>query len=111
MFTVYVDDSGTHNEARIVTGACCVSSVALWKKYERRWNEIKDAEGFEHFHMTEFAGCRPEKPCRDCLSGKKTEADHPWRDWSNTKRKRVLRNLAETVNKFAEYGFGLAITK
>jgi hypothetical protein len=110
-YTVYVDDSGTHNEARIVTGACCVSSVALWKRFERDWNEIGITEGFTHFHMTEFAGRRPDEWCRDCRNGKKTETDHPWRAWSNTKRKRVLCNLAETIKKHAEYGFGLAITK
>jgi len=111
MFTVYVDDSGTNDEARIVTGACCVASVSNWKKFERRWLEIGKEAGFKYFHMTEFAGCRPDEWCRDCRKGKQTEENHPWRDWSNKKRKRVLKELASSVNEYSSFGIGIAIGK
>jgi hypothetical protein len=111
MYIVYIDDSGTNNHARIVSGACCVASAKNWKKFERQWNAIGESAGFRYFHMTEFAGCRPDEWCRDCQNGKQTELNHPWRKWSNRKRKKVLGDLAETVNKYADYGMGVAIRK
>jgi hypothetical protein len=111
MFTVYADDSGTNNHARIVSGACCVASVNDWKKFERAWLAIGKEAGFKYFHMTEFAGCRPDKWCRDCRNGKQTVENHPWRVWSKQKRKKVLKKLAETVSRYATYGFGVALTK
>jgi len=111
MFTVYVDDSGTNNNARVVTGAVCVSSVQRWKAFERKWKKIAVSTGFKHFHMTEFAGCRPDKFCRDCINGKKSVADHPWRTWTEKKRERILASLAETVNRHVDMGFGIAVTK
>jgi hypothetical protein len=109
--TVYVDDSGTDTKSRIVTAAFCVSTVEKWLQFERRWRTISVNAGFEHFHMTEFAACRREKPCHQCARGETTLAQHPWRSWTAKKRKNVLRQLAETVVEFVEYGVGLSYTK
>src|SRR5438128_1207469 len=102
MFTVYLDDSGTNNQARIISGAYCVSSVRNWEAFERRWNIVAEVAGFKHFHMTEFAGCRPDKWCRDCRNGKKTAEDHPWRAWSSDKRDKILDQLAGLINTYAD---------
>lgn len=109
--TVYIDDSGTDTKSRIVTAAFCVSTVAKWQQFERRWRKISINAGFEHFHMTEFAACKREKPCKQCIKGETTLKQHPWRRWTAKKRKNVLRQLAEAVIEFVEYGVGLAYTK
>jgi len=109
--TVYVDDSGTHKGAKIVTAAFCLSTADRWLAFEDKWHALEDKYSFKHFHMTEFASCRKNGWCRDCLKGKKTEADHPWREWPKSKRKNVLTQLARTIEKFVECGFGIAILK
>jgi hypothetical protein len=109
--TVYVDDSGTDPKSRIVTAAFCVSTVEKWILFERRWRNISTNAGFKHFHMTEFAACKREKPCHQCVRGETTLEQHPWRRWTAKKRKNVLRQLAETVVEFVEYGVGLSYTK
>jgi hypothetical protein len=109
--TVYVDDSGTDTKSRVVAAAFCVSPVEKWLQFERRWKNISVNAGFKHFHMTEFAACKREKPCNQCVRGETTLEEHPWRRWTPKKRKNVLRQLAETVAEFVEYGIGLAYTK
>ncbi|MBZ5647542.1 MAG: hypothetical protein LAN37_09995 [Acidobacteriia bacterium] len=109
--TVYVDDSGTEPNARIVVAAFCVSPVRKWKQFEAAWIAAEDTYGFKEFHMTEFAGCRRGAWCRDCLSGKTDATQHPWRDWSNTKRHNLLTELLRIVCKYTQQGFGIAFTK
>jgi len=109
--TVYVDDSGTDPKSRIATAAFCVSTVEKWKAFERRWKTISTNAGFKHFHMTEFAACRQEKPCKQCEAGKTTLEDHPWRRWTPKKRKNILQNLARAVVEHVESGFSIAHTK
>jgi hypothetical protein len=109
--TVYVDDSGTDSKSRIIAAAFCVSTVEKWLQFEKRWKNISINAGFKHFHMTEFAACKREKPCHQCIRGETTLEQHPWRRWTAKKRKNVLRQLAETVVEFVEYGVGLAFSK
>jgi hypothetical protein len=111
MFTVYMDGSGTNNQARIISGAYCVSYVRDWKSFEHRWNMVGEIAGFKYFHMTEFAGCRPEEWCRDCKKGKKTAIDHPWRAWTQAKRDVVLGQLAQLINTYSLSGLGISIAK
>lgn len=109
--TVYVDDSGTHRGAKIVTAAFCLSSGSKWSGFQDKWRALEDKYGFKHFHMTEFASCRKNAWCRECRKGKKSETEHPWREWSQSKRKNVLTQLARTIEKFVDCGFGIAILK
>ncbi len=110
---VYVDDSGSEPDPRVrlIVAAFCVSTEKKWKKFESAWNAVAQKAGFTHFHMTEFAGCRSNSWCRDCKNGKTDAGKHPWREWSNTKRKEVLGELVQTVCKYVEQGFGIAFTK
>jgi len=109
--TVYVDDSGTDGKSRIATAAFCVSTVEKWTAFGRRWNTIATNAGFKHFHMTEFAACRPDKPCQQCVKGETTLEHHPWIRWTPKKRKNVLQNLARAVVEHVECGFSIAHTK
>jgi hypothetical protein len=110
-YTVYVDDSGTDSHSRIVVAAFCVSQVRKWKKFEAAWRAVGKDAGFDHFHMTEFAACRKEKWCRECIAGKTGQSDHPWREWSTTKRKRVLDTLITIICRYTEHGCGIAFAK
>jgi hypothetical protein len=110
---VYVDDSGSEPDprVRIIVAAFCVSTEKKWKKFESAWKAVAEDAGFIHFHMTEFAGCRRDSWCRDCKGGRTDAARHPWREWSNSKRKAVLGQLVQIVSKYTEQGFGIAFTK
>ena len=110
---VYVDDSGSEPDprVRIIVAAFCISTEKKWKKFESAWKAVAQDAGFIHFHMTEFAGCRRDSWCRDCKGGRTDAAKHPWREWSNSKRKAVLGRLVQIVSKYTEQGFGIAFTK
>jgi hypothetical protein len=111
--TVYVDDSGTDPKSRIVTAAFCVSTVDKWLEFEEKWKKIAKHARFDlkHFHMTEFAACRRNHLCQQCRAGKTSAKEHPWQNWTDEKRKNVLRRMAKSVVKYAECGFGIGHTK
>jgi hypothetical protein len=110
---VYVDDSGSDSKSRVVSAALCAATVENWQKLLRKWQKIASESGFElkHFHMTEVAACRRDKPCRQCQEGKTTAFSHPWQKWSEGRRKRVLTRMARTIVKYVEFGVGHAYTK
>jgi hypothetical protein len=109
--TVYVDDSGSDSKSRIVAAAFCASTVERWQKLLKKWRKIASDAGFDlkDFHMTEFVACRRGEPCRQCQQGK--AVNHPWKTWSDNKRKSVLIRMAKAIVKNVEYGVGHAYTK
>ena len=111
--TVYVDDSGTDPKSRVAAAAFCVSSVERWQEFLAKWNKIAEHAGFElkNFHMTEFAACRRDHLCQQCLVGHTTATDHPWQKWTEAKRENVLNRMAKALVKHVEWGVGHAYTK
>lgn len=111
--TVYVDDSGTDGKSNIAAAAFCVSTIDRWQSFLLAWNKIADREGFElkHFHMTEFAACRPTHICPQCQHGHTSVREHPWQRWSDQKRESVLRRMAKALVKHVEFGVGQSYTK
>ena len=113
LHTVYIDDSGTDPKSKIVSAAFCVSTVEKWKEFEDKWLKIAKQAGFDlkQFHMTEFAACRRNNPCKQCLSGKTSTKEHPWQKWSDEKRKNVLKRMGKAIVRYSECGFGIACVK
>jgi hypothetical protein len=109
--TVYVDDSGSDTKSRIVAAAFCVSTVEHWQKLLKKWRKIASDAGFDlkDFHMTEFVACRRGEPCQQCQHGK--AVNHPWKTWSDNKRKSVLTRMAKAIVRNVEFGVGHAYTK
>jgi len=93
---LYMDDSGTHEEAHITVAACYIASRGRWKAFVRAWNKVLKQERIEAFHMTDFMA-RPE---RGVL---------PYCNWNQTRKDRVYRELATLINKHARYGFAFAV--
>ncbi len=109
--TVYVDDSGSDTKSRVAAAAFCVSTVERWQKLLKKWRKIASDAGFDlkDFHMTEFVACRRGEPCQQCQRGK--AINHPWKTWSDDKRKSVLIRMAKAIVENVEFGVGHAYTK
>jgi hypothetical protein len=109
--TVYVDDSGSDTKSAVVAAAFCVSTVERWQKLLKKWRKIASDAGFDlaDFHTTEFVACRRGEPCQQCQHGK--SVNHPWKNWSDDKRKSVLIRMAKAIVENVEYGVGHAYTK
>jgi hypothetical protein len=109
--TVYVDDSGSDTKSKVAAAAFCVSTVERWQKLLQKWRKIAFDAGFDlkDFHMAEFVACRRGEPCQQCQHGK--AVNHPWKNWSDNKRKSVLTRMAKAIVKNVEFGVGHAYTK
>jgi len=75
---VYFDDSGTHAESPIAVAACYAATKTQWDEFVRNWDDARREEGFDVFHMADFAA-KPERGIK------------PFCDWSPEKRHRKWR--------------------
>lgn len=95
-FTLYFDDSGTHDQSTTAVAACFVATVPQWKALEKKWAIVAAEEGFARFHMVDFSATPPRKE----FSG-----------WSDEKRRRVLARLIEIIDAHVYAGFSFAVVK
>jgi hypothetical protein len=58
MFTAYIDESGTHDEADALVMAGAYATAAQWELFDRRWNSLCVTMGFSRFHMKKLRSSR-----------------------------------------------------
>jgi Protein of unknown function (DUF3800) len=95
-FTVYFDDSGTSPQNPIAVVGGWISPAEQWKKFEREWTRIQEAEGFHVLHMADFM-----------FGSSRTE----FGNWNNLKKNRVIRALRKIIQAHCVYGFGFSVHK
>jgi len=93
-FEVYFDDSGTHAESPIAIAACYVSVKRGWDDFVKAWDDVRYTEGFDVFHMADFAA-----------------REKPFDGWDQDKRQRVYRRLAAIINENKRAGFAMAVPR
>jgi hypothetical protein len=93
-FTLYFDDSGTHDESSTAIAACFVSTVEQWKDFEKAWKKISDEEKFGVFHMAEFAARQGQ-----------------FVGWTDERRHTVLNRLCDTIDAHVYAGFAFGVKK
>lgn len=93
-FMVHFDDSGTHPGSHIAVAACFVSTIEQWKAFEADWKKTEMEEGFNVFHMAEFAAGVAQ-----------------FEGWSDGKRRRVLRRLWQIIDAHVYAGFSVGVQK
>ena len=95
-FTVYFDDSGTHNESDIAVAACFLSDVPRWTDFEKAWNAALHDAGLldKGFHMADFVA---------------RQSPYRWNDPS--KHDEVIKKLIGIINDHALGGMVTAVSK
>ena len=58
MIQAYIDESGTHDQAKIIVGAGFLSSYKRWRKFEKQWSSVLNPVGGDRlvFHATDCLG-------------------------------------------------------
>lgn len=97
MFTLYCDDSGTHNESEWAVAASIIAPVGQWEKFREEWQEIAKDEKFDVFHMANFVARKPP------FHGPE------WQDDEN--RRRTMSKLIGTIRCRATCAFVSAVQK
>lgn len=72
LYTVYLDESGTHDESEAVEVAGFVSNATEWEAFSEKWQQVLTKSGLEYFRMSEFESSRCQfsgwaKPAREDL--------------------------------------------
>jgi hypothetical protein len=95
---LYFDDSGTDAGTPVAVAACYVARKSQWDEFVRNWDEVREQEGFDMFHMAEFVA--------------KPDMGHePFCHWDSTKKERVYQRLVSIINARVRKGFGVAVPK
>jgi Protein of unknown function (DUF3800) len=96
-FTLYCDDSGTHNESEWAIAACVIAPVEQWEKFREEWQCVARDEGFEVFHLNKFVARKPP-------------FDTP--EWENAdKRDRTMRRLIGIIRTRTTCAYASALQK
>ncbi|HEX6505324.1 MAG TPA: DUF3800 domain-containing protein [Terriglobales bacterium] len=95
MFTAYFDDSGTDLNSDIAIAACYVSGNRGWDEFVKAWDDARWEEGFDCFHMAEFAAPR----------------EHSHEPWDDDKKRHVYARLARIINENKRIGTAVAVPK
>jgi len=98
LFEAYFDDSGTHRSSDLAIAVCYVSTQRAWNEFAREWDQIREEEGFDFFHMVDFASPAEYRK-------------RPYCDWTKEKKQRVYARLAQAINIHKRVGIGIAIPK
>jgi hypothetical protein len=94
MFAVYFDDSGTHTESDVAIAACYIGTLDRWELLASDWDSAMKAEGFTKFGMADILGGKGE-----------------FRNWSDTKRDRLIRRLITDICCRASIGVCVSVPK
>jgi Protein of unknown function (DUF3800) len=93
-FYIYFDDSGSHREASTAVAASWISTVEMWKSFERRWDAICAEENLGDFHMTDFANIHSR-----------------FSQWPEGEKIRILDRLCDAIDSSVYAGFAYGVIK
>src|SRR5580704_15205583 len=96
MIQAYLDESGTHAQAKIVVTAGFLASYKTWRNFERQWQKVLNPDGGDRvFHAT------------DCL-GKDGYGD--FEGWPKKQRDDLVNALIPIVRKHSRASFACAFS-
>lgn len=93
MLHAYIDDSGTHDDAEVVTMGAFIAPVADWTAFEFDWCAILDREPLRSFHMS------------DCEAGR-----NPY-FWDWPRRAALIHDLRHIIIRYQMLGTALSISR
>ena len=96
LWSLYIDDSGTHPESPVAIAGCFLSDLRRWKDFQGEWEEAKShpKDGFTEFHMAEFAA-----------------RSYEFLTWPDDKCERVINKLIGIIERNVLAGFVSAVVK
>src|SRR5271163_3151782 len=81
----YLDDSGTHNGARVCTVAGYFGSEKQWIKFDRDWRSALNEEHLDEFHANRFWSSFKGRPVTE------------YKGWDSERSKKFIFRLLEIL--------------
>lgn len=91
MFTVYLDESGTHGKSPVVVVAGYLSTDDQWAKFSEEWQSVLQDYKLDCFHMTDFENRKG-----------------PFKTLTNAERFRLLEKLIAFIKIRQRIGLAVA---
>ncbi len=100
MIEAYIDEAGTHDQAKIVVMAGALSSYKRWRKFDRQWDRtLNSVDGLNP------PGERRTFHATDCLG---VEGYRDFKGWPKTQRDALVEKLIPIVRQRAIFTFSAA---
>jgi hypothetical protein len=93
----YADESGTHEDSRVVVIAAWVSSYKRWLRFERQWRHELCAQKAPYLHMRELG---PDA---------RKHHDNRFRSWSDERVDKLVRAMVPIARDNAIFGLICAV--
>lgn len=93
MFTVYLDESGTHGESPVIVVGGYIATVKRWIEFERTWKTfIMEREGIKVLHRVDVENFADE-----------------FKNWSRARQIKVLRRAHKIIKRYTCIGFSQSV--
>jgi hypothetical protein len=96
MFTIYIDDSGSSPEQKVVVASGMILAAKRLEAFEREWNRFLDKEGITEFHASVCLAHNPHSE---------------FAGWDDARVKRVFARARQITFKYFVRAFCIAIYK
>jgi hypothetical protein len=94
MMSVYLDESGTHDQSPIVVVGGYVASVVQWKHFQAKWSAALKEEEISCFHMNKFESSVGE-----------------FEGWTEERKRPFFQKLSQIILRHVSFGIGMAVVK
>jgi hypothetical protein len=94
VFTVYLDDSGTHATSDVVVVAGFVSEASRWEQFSHEWQAALDCYNLDYFRMADFESSQGQ-----------------FKDWKGQQRKKRFNRFLGIIKKYVLTSVGWAIPR
>lgn len=94
LYSVYLDESGTHASSDYAVVAGFVSNVSQWEAFSEKWQQALTDFHLDYFHMTDFENRRGQ-----------------FDNWSTTAKKDLLNRLLPIIDEHTFSSIGCIVRR
>ena len=94
LYTVYLDESGTHPESGAAVVAGFVSNVTQWEAFSEKWQQVLTKFGVDFMHMTDLENRRRQ-----------------FTGWSVATKEEFLGQLLPIIHEHTFWSMGIIVLK
>jgi hypothetical protein len=101
VFHAYMDESGTHDQSKVVAVAGYLATYEQWTAFEKEFNQVMDHFAVKDFHMTYF----------ESRHGEFDWKNYWFSPWAEDTRTRLIERVTTLCQRHTIIGLGCAVVR